>query len=203
MATVKSTLESNATRSTLKDEEIYKLIQISRRIPINILHVGRNQHKLLEKLESLIAGDIEGKCIVQGFVQPNSVKVSHFSAGVVQAAKVVFEVTFTCNVCKPETNDILHCITKNVTKAGIRAEVRDYRESKNGRVISPVVIFVARDHFGGNDEIFEHVCEGQAIQVQVVGQRFELYDKYISVIAKLYTGVDSDLENEPMDTTGI
>lgn len=170
--------------------DIYQPITISRRVPLHIRHIGGNQQDLHEKLENVIAGIIEGKCVVQGFVQPNSVKLVEFSAGVIQASRVVFEATFRCHVCKPEISDVLTCITKNVTKAGIRAEVRDC----SGRyVVTPVVIFVARDHFGNNDDYFDRLQEGEIIQVEVVGQRFELYDKYISVIGKLVSA-DADAD---------
>jgi hypothetical protein len=72
---------------------------------------------------------------------------------------------------------LIQCVAKNITKAGIRAE------SAN-EVPSPVVVFIAKDHHYNND-YFADVKEGDRITVRVIGQRFELNDKYISIIGEL------------------
>ena len=71
---------------------------------------------------------------------------------------------------------VIKCIAKNVTKAGIRAE----------SVISPspIVVFVTRDH-NYNNEYFSSINEGDTINIKVIGQRFELYDTHISIVAQL------------------
>jgi hypothetical protein len=72
---------------------------------------------------------------------------------------------------------LISCVAKNITKAGIRAE------SAND-VPSPVVVFIAKDHHY-NISYFNEVKEGDKITVRVIGQRFELNDKYVSVIGEL------------------
>ena len=72
---------------------------------------------------------------------------------------------------------IFNCVAKNITKAGIRAE-------SSVENPTPIVVFVAKDHHY-NDEYFSDVKEGDVIQVRVIGQRFELNDKYISIIGEL------------------
>jgi len=71
---------------------------------------------------------------------------------------------------------LIDCIARNITKAGIRAELGDD--------ISPVVIFIARDHNYLSD-YFNSISENDNIKVRVIGQRFELNDKYVSVIAEI------------------
>ena len=67
--------------------------------------------------------------------------------------------------------------SKNITEsAGIKAETEDEP--------SPVVIYVARDHHFNNSN-FAKVKPGDKIKVRVIGQRYELNDPYISVIAEL------------------
>jgi hypothetical protein len=51
-------------------------------------------------------------------------------------------------------------------------------------VPTPVVVFIAKDHHY-NISYFNEVKEGDKINVRVVGQRFELNDKYVSVIGEL------------------
>ena len=70
----------------------------------------------------------------------------------------------------------LKCVADNITKAGIRAETSDEP--------SPVFIFISRDHHF-TSKYFTSIKQNQDIKIKVIGQRFELNDKYISVIAEL------------------
>ena len=72
---------------------------------------------------------------------------------------------------------LISCTVKNVVKAGIRAE-------SSTDVPSPVVVFVARDHHYSIQQ-FNEIQVGDIINVRVIGQRFELNDKYVSIIGEL------------------
>jgi len=151
---------------------IYTTALITRRVVLHITNVGSN---LRQTLERVVASQIEGKCVVEGFVKPGSSRIQTYSSGQVQASNIAYEVVFQCQVCTPVEGMHIDCVAKNVTKAGVRAEVNEDP--------SPVVIFVARDHH--SSEYFANIKEGQSIKVRVIGQRFELNDKYVSVIAEV------------------
>jgi hypothetical protein len=72
---------------------------------------------------------------------------------------------------------LIPCVAKNIVKAGIRAE-------SGTEFPSPVIVFVAKDHHY-NSQLFADVKEGDKINVRVIGQRFELNDKYVSIIGEL------------------
>jgi hypothetical protein len=72
---------------------------------------------------------------------------------------------------------LVSCVAKNITKAGIRAESAT-------DVPTPVVVFIAKDHHY-NIAHFNDVKEGDKINVRIIGQRFELNDKYVSIIGEL------------------
>ena len=152
---------------------IYTQSVITRRITLGIENVGRS---LKENLEKIVASDIEGKCIVEGFIKPNSTRLLTYNSGVIKNGRIVFEVVFECLSCCPVEGMLIDCIAKNITKAGIRAELDDS--------VSPVVIFIARDHNHLSD-YFNSITENDNIKVRVIGQRFELNDKYVSVIAEI------------------
>ena len=103
--------------------------------------------------------------------------ITHSSGMIERGIHVIFEVVFECLVCFPVEGALISCVAKNITKAGIRAESAD--ESP-----SPIVVFIARDHNYANS-YFSSVQEGDKIMVRVIGQRFELNDEYISIIAEL------------------
>lgn len=156
--------------------DIYSDALLTRVIEIPMNAVGSG---IKEKLEKKLRSMIEGKCISEGFVKPRSIKVLTYSSGkIYDGNKIHFETTFEVKICLPVEGMLMECVAKNITKAGIRSEVvSDESES-------PVVIFVARDHHYSSD-YFSSIKENDPIKIRVIGQRFELNDKYISIIAEL------------------
>ena len=156
--------------------DIYSDALLTRVIEIPMNAVGSG---IKEKLEKKLRSMIEGKCISEGFVKPRSIKVLTYSSGkIYDGNKIHFETTFEVKICLPVEGMLMECVAKNITKAGIRSEViSDESES-------PVVIFVARDHHYSSD-YFSSIKENDSIKIRVIGQRFELNDKYISIIAEL------------------
>ena len=74
----------------------------------------------------------------------------------------------------------LNCVAKNITKAGIRGEMA----SDNPGEVTPFVLFVNRDHYYSNN-YFNSIKVGDKFIGRVIAQRFELNDKYVSVVADL------------------
>lgn len=154
---------------------VYSRSMLTSKIAISITEIGKN---VKQNLEAKIVQKNEGHCIIDGFVQPNSVKIITYSSGKVVGEKVEFTVVFECMICHPVEGMIIEADVKTVTKAGIHAQVED----EMGTV--PVTIFVARDHHH-LDANFNATKENTKITVKVIGIRYELNDPYICVIAKL------------------
>jgi len=156
------------------ENNIYTRSLITRSISIPIVSVGKNIQETIEKYVSL---NYEGKCVVEGFIKPNSCKIITHSSGLIRGTNIVFEVVFECQICCPVEGMLVQCIAKNITKAGIRAESSD-------EVPSPIVVFITRDHHYMM-QYFSTIEEGSKFTARVIGQRFELNDKYVSIIAEL------------------
>ena len=153
---------------------IYSKALISRTIRIPIKFIGKNIQQVIEKnIQALF----ENKCIVEGFLKPGSIQIITYSSGIVVGVNCQFEVVFECQVCCPVEGMLVQCVAKNITKAGIRAEAADEQPS-------PVVIFIARDHHYMNAS-FSNIQQGDKFMARIIGQRYELNDKYVSVIAEL------------------
>ena len=167
---------------------LYSQILITKTIPISINNIGNSIKATLEKA---VAMQIEGKCIVEGYIKPGTIEIITFSSGLVTGSYVIFEVVFQCYVCSPVEGMLINCVAKHINKAGIRAEVNE--------MPSPVVIFIARDHNYASP-LFSQVKEDDEIKIRVIGQRFELNDKYISIIAEL---VENANVNVPLGRTII
>jgi hypothetical protein len=155
--------------------DVYSSAIITRSVPLDFTDVGNDIESVLA---ARVASEIEGRCIVEGFVRPGTVQIQGFSAGLLEGARVVYQVQAQCDVCCPVEGMEVDCVVKNVTKAGVRAEI--------AQDPSPMMIFLARDHHHRSNE-FSKVRVGDTIHVSVIGQRFELNDSFVSVIATMPT----------------
>ena len=153
--------------------DIYMTNMITRRVTLSMSKVGNNIKSILEKM---IAYQMDGKCVVEGYIKPNSIKIISYSNGIIKGDEVAFEVVFECLVCLPVEGMHITAIAKNITKAGIRAEINEEH--------SPLIIFIARDH-NYKSAYFSSIKENDEIKVRVIGQRYELNDTFISIIAEL------------------
>jgi DNA-directed RNA polymerase subunit E'/Rpb7 len=159
---------------------VYIKSLLTQKVIISMNEVGKN---IKQNLEKKITSKIEGRCIKEGFIKPNSVKIISYSSGLVNLSYIDFEVVFECMVCHPVEGMLIECDVRTVTKAGIHAVVN----TDDGVV--PVTVFVARDH-NHNDAYFATIKENMKITVRVIGVRFELNDPFICVIAKLLQNRD-------------
>jgi DNA-directed RNA polymerase subunit E'/Rpb7 len=152
---------------------IYMKTVMKKKISIPFNSLGSN---LEDTLKQQIIREIEGKCIEEGFIKNNSISLISHSSALVDGVNCVFEILFNALVCRPVDGMKFKCIVKNITKAGIRAETNEKT--------SPVVVFIARDHNYSN-KYFSTVKQDQIITIKVIGIRYELNDKYISILAEL------------------
>lgn len=163
---------------------VYIKSLLTQKVILSINEIGKNTKQNLEKK---IQAKIEGKCIEQGFIRPNSVAVKSYSSGLINSANVEFQVVFECNICHPVEGMLIECDVKTVTKAGIHAVV------KTDDDVVPVTVFVARDH-NYNDSYFGTIKENMKIITRVIGIRYELNDPFICVIGKLVQNREDNLQ---------
>ena len=155
-------------------ENVFEKALLTRSITTKIIHIGKN---FRETLESILKNDIEGKCIVEGYIKTNSVSLVNYSSGIIRGENIIFEVVFNCEICYPVEGMNISCQVKNVTKAGIRAEsIIDNP--------SPFVLFISRDHHY-NNTYFNSIKVDDKIKARIIGQRFELNDNFISLIGEI------------------
>ena len=147
---------------------------INRNILLPIKVIGKDISVVIEKY---LKSNFEGKCIIEGYVKQNSIKYINSSSGVVNGSNILLNVIFECEIYYPVANMKINCIVKNVTKAGIKGE--SATESP-----SPFIVFIARDH-QYNIPYFQELKEGDVFNAKVIGQRFELNDTFISIIAEV------------------
>jgi DNA-directed RNA polymerase subunit E'/Rpb7 len=166
---------TNST-STSKLFGVYIPSILTTKVVLHITEIGKNSKQNLEKK---LIQQISNRCIPEGYVKPQSIKIHNYSAGLVpMSSKISYVVVYECMVCYPVEGMLIDATVKNITKAGIRCEVVD----EKGNI--PIIVFIIREH-SVIDEYFNSVKEGDNINVRVIGVMFELNDPYISVIGEL------------------
>ena len=181
-------------RSTIPGKmSLYIKNIISKKLTVPIKYVGINIKSVLEKI---LADNFEGKCCIEGYVKRDSVKIITYSCGNITGNVAIFTVVFEFLVCNPPHGMRISCAVKNITNAGILARVDE-------DIYSPVNIFIARDHHY-NIPYFSELKVGDIIMVRVIGQRFELNDTFVSVIAELELEVGREqIESSKKPRTNI
>ena len=168
-------MENNKAKTSDK-YGVYIRSILQMKIALSITEIGKN---LTQNLEKLIRLKTEGKCIAEGFIRPNSVRVINYSSGLIKDDHVEFCTTYECMVCYPIKDMMVSCTVSEVTKAGIHAYVKDV-DSDN----VPITVFVARDHHS-TSKYFNSIKENAVIDARIIGIRFELNDPSITTIASL------------------
>lgn len=181
---------ANNKKRKNKLQTIYSRGLLTRKIILPIHYIGDNLDSVIE---NKIKDDYEGKCIVEGFVKKDTTKIIKYSSGLIERGNnIVFTVIFECDICFPVEGMLISCKVKNISKAGIRAELAN--ESP-----SPIVVFIARDHHLKSHQ-FNDIQLDDIITISVIAQRFELNDKFISIIAKLVRDNDSEFKPQKIQT---
>jgi len=172
------------------DSALYHSTVVHRKLCIPFSSIA-NFECIEGHLNGVVSGEIEGRCIPEGYVKHGSCKVRSYSVGTFSAGNIRFDLVIECMLCCPKEGAIMNCIAKTVTQAGIRAHART-KES------TPVVIYISREMHDAapastrmmTNLSMDSIKPGDAIQIRVVGKRFELNDKQVSIIGELVACCD-------------
>tara|TARA_B100001758_G_scaffold36350_3_gene27654 strand:+ start:10546 stop:11070 length:525 start_codon:yes stop_codon:yes gene_type:complete len=156
----------------MESNNVFAPATLERTVRIPFEYVTDNMKSMLEKY---IRSQYENKCNVEGYIKKDTSTIVNYSTGILNGDSIDYAVTFDCLLCIPVEGMIIKCVADNITKAGIKASI----SGEN----SPMTIFVVRDHHHMLKE-FTAVQVGDAITIRVIGQRYELNDKFISVIGE-------------------
>lgn len=137
---------------------------------------------LLQKLRK----NLEGICSRHGYIKPSTLEIVRRSGG--QFVKqhfnghIRFDVVCRAEVCNPPQNTIVEAIVKNKNELGVHAE----SSLKMGdQELSVLDIIIPKKAAGIQSEIdLSELNPGDRIYVEVLGKRFQLNDRKISIIGR-------------------
>ena len=145
--------------------------ELTRVMSIPSRHLQRNiQSSLLSQIKS----QVEGRCGIEGYVQPQSSVIVEYSLGRINILQsgVKYRVRFQSDICYPHKGQILTVPITFRSKIGVHAES------------SPLRVLLPRDlHIGSAD--YEQIQEKDEVEIEVLGAEFKQGDESIFVLGKL------------------
>jgi DNA-directed RNA polymerase subunit E'/Rpb7 len=135
------------------------------------------EHHILKKLKN----KYEGKCIKEGYIKTDSIKILKRSAGKIVSShfngNVIFHIKMSIELCNPLNNTVIDVQITNNNKMGILAVIPHDSNS-------PLNILLPRQYHIDNDT-FVGLKIGDIISIKILGTRFEFGESEISVIGVL------------------
>ena len=138
--------------------------------------------KLGEDIDKVIKDaldyDINGICINEGYVKPNTTKILMRSEGNMRInnfkSVVYYTVKYEVMICRPSENQQIDCFVSEVSKSHITCYIENIDTS-------PLNIFLSKQHHIGDEE-YAKIKTGDTIRIKILAQKFEYLDKQILVI---------------------
>lgn len=168
-------------------EDIYFNCTLLKRVVVPSKHLNSN---LDIYINDYIKKNVEGLCLHEGYVKPETVSVLKKSVGILLGSSftgdITYDVAYTAQVCNPVIGNVINCKVKFVNKMGVLAS--------NG----PITVIIGRQ-FHLNNEL-DKINRDDNIKVEVVARTFSLNDKEIKVVAKLYGVESSNFANKSVNS---
>jgi DNA-directed RNA polymerase subunit E'/Rpb7 len=147
-----------------------------RRTLVRNVHIDAKflQRNIQSSLVAQLRMKYEGVCVAEGYIQRRSITVIEHSLGRTNLIKggLDYTVKFQADVCMPHPKQVFRMPVTLKSKIGIHAE------------LTPIKALLPRDlHIGLDD--FDGLSEGQEIEFEVEGARFQQGDETIVVLGKL------------------
>lgn len=164
-----------------KEEEldnVYHKIVLKTNIKVNPVNINDN---INDNLLSILKNKVEGICIKEGYIKPNSVNIISRSIGKITLSIFDGDVNYTINyeaqVCNPNIDDEIICYVQDVNKSTINCYLEDPETS-------PLNIFLARQHHIDNSDYFK-LNKNDKIKIKITGKKYEYLDNNILVFGNL------------------
>jgi len=157
--------------------------ELVRTITVPSKHLQKNiQSSILMYLKT----HVEGRCGIEGYVQPKTSVIVNYSLGALNSMKlgVSYRVKFQADICFPHKGQILKAPVMLRSKIGVHAES------------SPLRVLLPRDLHIGNTE-FEQIVEKDEVEFEVLGAEFKQNDEHMFVLAKLIKRIPAAAPTTP------
>jgi DNA-directed RNA polymerase subunit E'/Rpb7 len=185
-----------------KNSDLYTTNILDYRYHLNADELGYDPDQIfLSKLKK----EIEGRCIKEGYVKNNSIKILSRTIGKVNQAYFtglpVYDIKYQADICNPPIGSIITCFVKDITKMGVICTVND--EDNPLDIVVPSQL-----HF--NNKKYTMLEPEMKIQIKVLNKRHENGNNCIQIMGVLETtpfdedkNLDDNDDNRPLQSEDI
>jgi DNA-directed RNA polymerase subunit E'/Rpb7 len=168
-------------------DPLFERRELVRNVHLDARHLQRNIHA---SLVAQLRMKYEGKCTAEGYIQRQSITVVEHSLGRTNLIKggVDYTVRFQADLCLPHPGQVFRTPVVLKSKIGIHAEM------------TPIDVLLPRDLHIANQE-FDAINEGEEVEFEVVGSRFQQGDETIVVLGKLRSIIQPATNPETLEAS--
>jgi DNA-directed RNA polymerase subunit E'/Rpb7 len=174
-------------------EDLCNRLLLNERIKLEPQYLNQDfKDEILSRLKQ----KVEGICTKHGYIKKGSIEIYKMSPGCVEIVSLngntIYNVAFYAEVCNPLLGSIIrNAKVVNLNRFGILAEARLQEDKYSNSVLE---IIIAKNSVNIVSEVdLDSIKIGDDVLVEVIGKKFNLGDKKISVIGKIIR----DIKKEP------
>jgi DNA-directed RNA polymerase subunit E'/Rpb7 len=157
------------------ESNIYYKCILKKKIKVEPKYLNENLDKYIV---NFLQNKIEGKCMDEGYIRPESIKLLKRSAGQLLGSRftgdITYEAEYSAEVCNPSFGSLVDARVQYVTKVGIMC--------LNG----PLSLFVPKKNHENNLDNFLKIKIGDMVRIEIESKKFSLNDTQIQVTGKIY-----------------
>lgn len=158
------------------DSNIYMRMLLCEKVKLEPAFISKQyKDELLRRLKA----KVEGLCTRHGYIKKESIDIHKVCVGRVEMiglnGNTQYDVHFYADVCNPLLGSMIKCRVTNINKFGILAEADNIIEA-----------IIAKNSVNIQSEVdLEKIRIGDDVLIEVVGKKYELNDKKISIVGKV------------------
>lgn len=170
-------------------------VLLSDNVKLKPTQLGKNMKDILSYH---LRKKYEGVCSHNGFILEGSIQIYKYSIGKIidlsLNGDILYTVTYNAKTCNPIIGNVVKCKVGNKNKFGILAVSETIFNKKPFNILEIIVPQTISD--------VVDIEIGKMIHIEIVGKKFELGDKKISVIGKLYN-VEKNKANKKVNKMNV
>lgn len=155
-------------------ENIYYRSILKKKVRVEPKYLNENLDKYIL---NYLQNKIEGKCMDEGYIRPESIKILIRSVGRLEGSRftgdITYEVKFSADICNPSIGMLVDAKVSSVTKVGILC------------VNGPLILFVPKKNHEDNLENFLKIKVGDNVKIEIESKKFSLNDKEIELAGRI------------------
>jgi DNA-directed RNA polymerase subunit E'/Rpb7 len=166
----------------MENPDIFVKVLLSEKVKLEPKYIHKNFKKeVLRRLQQ----KLENICSKHGFIKQHSIEIYKVQPGLVELVSlngyIQYDVHFHALVCNPLVGTIIEAKVTNTNRFGILAEAGSILE-----------IIIAKNSVSIISDVnLDDIKVGDGVKVEVIGKKYELNDKKISIVGRIIKDVST------------